>query len=248
MNVSWDYAQSFIVSLRKSHNIRHHIGSGSIFYGGQWIITTRSNLAKYREDRGRYALSEAFDIVVFPKYSAYLDEIQKPKKYYIAEKTFCHPLYYDTHGNQPPESSDIGLIKLKAPGIPVTRHGDFTQFHAVELIEDDIEIKNGTLARIGGWGVIDKASNDPPLSNPLRETNIPIYTDHKCSRDRNFRRPAHLCAYKEDVAVCDGDQGGPASIYAFETIPDKEDRMRRAYLAGVISLNQPDCRFVIQIK
>ncbi|XP_074605345.1 tryptase-like [Brevipalpus obovatus] len=216
---------TYIVSIRDINKPNHHRGAGTIFFQGNWILTSRAIVAKsdYDGEKYQYVIREAYDLIVYPKWGIKLSGL-KSKNFCKSQKTFCY-----NFTDEPEERltfTNIALVKLSG-SIPVDKN-----FSSLELIPEDHDFRHNDKILVGGWGIYDSLPRNPLLSDNLMQGEIPSKLN--CSSNEYYKPLAHMCAHREDVGVCRGEYGGPAVV---RTPKKNRDRI---YLAGVINFNDND--------
>lgn len=181
-----------------------HIGAGSIYAKGWWIITVRSLLID-RETKRPHS------ILTYPAYSTHLNDLTGHQGY-MSDKLFCHPHI----NNVPEQATNIGLIKLRKP-IPMSMDIFEDGFKGLKLIREDFDFANWTeknVIWVSGWGRYDRKV--PQIANESYYTRMSIDFDGEgCTKKSHFMKPYHVCLTPKNrsITTCNGDEGGPAIFF-----------------------------------
>ncbi|XP_074595540.1 uncharacterized protein LOC141850657 isoform X2 [Brevipalpus obovatus] len=231
-----DYRYMVLIKDAKSTT---HIGAGTIFFWGKWILTTRDNVAdvsRIDNDSGskRYVISKTRDLRIYPKSSNKLSEVSAGK-FWVPEKIFCHPFL--DKPNEMKHHTDIAVIKLKG-SIPLDPLNKRSGYQAIELYEEDYSLAPVTHLKIAGWGTFDPLPDDPPMSEDLMETAVDLATN--CPKNISLKPLANLCLNWGLRRFCKGDFGGPAVL--IRTDCPHCSQYWKYHLYGVLSSNSGrDC-------
>ncbi|RWQ31000.1 MAG: serine protease [Mesorhizobium sp.] len=110
-----------------------------------------------------------------------------------------HPNY-----NSSTMDNDFALLQLQAPS---------TMGHAIQLVDAQAELADGTGVCVSGWGAIAEGSGG---SLDLLGAVVPIVSNTVCNEPGSYGGdilPSMLCAGRKEGGVdsCQGDSGGPLS-------------------------------------
>jgi len=119
-------------------------------------------------------------------------------RYYV-EETFIHPRY-----NQGAQFAfDAALLKLDTPvEFSPTRR-------PIKLAPDTSGDFSDWVSTCTGWGLTTQGGRP---SDILREVDIPIISNARCSTMYDGIVPSMVCAYMPGKDSCNGDSGGPLFV------------------------------------
>ncbi|KAJ1125863.1 hypothetical protein NDU88_004278 [Pleurodeles waltl] len=175
------------VSVRKSG---YHICGGSVI-SNQWILSAAHcfvkpiNITLYTVRMGAYALS----ITTSSEATSALKKI----------------IVNSNYSGAPGSTGDIALLELKTP----VAYSDI--IFPVCLPSASLQIPDGMMCWVTGWGTISKNQDTLPYPWYLQEVSVPIVPTETCKASYTRILNDMICAgYTEGGKdACQGDSGGP---------------------------------------